>query len=68
MEWLIKIALLKDRFFLILLSFVKIGIIRVNGKQSDGFSFVIGLYKFECQLYLSKVKPIEVWLDEAGRA
>jgi len=68
MKWFINMSLLKDRFVLILLSFIKIGVIKVNGEQSDGISFVIGFHKFECQLYLSKVKPIKVILDEIGRA
>ena len=46
MKWFINMSLLKDRFVLILLSFIKIGVIKVNGEQSDGISFVIGFYKF----------------------
>tara|TARA_R100000781_G_scaffold86313_1_gene53125 strand:- start:692 stop:907 length:216 start_codon:yes stop_codon:yes gene_type:complete len=68
--WFLNIALLEDRFILILFNLLKIGIIRTNSEGFNGISIVLGLYKLELQINLSLVNDIKIkYKDyEAGRA
>ena len=68
--WFINLALLKDRFILILLNLFKLGIIKTNSPGFNGLSIVFGIYKLELQINLSLVKNIKVTYGEheAGRA
>ncbi len=70
MGWFINIALLEDRFILILFRLIKLGIIKTNSEGFNGISIVIGLYKLELQVNLSLVSDIKLkYRDyEAGRA
>ena len=70
MGWFINIALLEDRFILILFRLIKLGIIKTNSEGFNGLSIVIGLYKLELQVNLSLVSDIKLkYRDyEAGRA
>ena len=70
MGWVINIALLEDRFILILFRLIKLGIIKTNSEGFNGISIVIGLYKLELQVNLSLVSDIKLkYRDyEAGRA
>ena len=66
---LLKMFLLEDRFILILLSLIKIGLIRTKTDRMNGFSFVFGIASLECQVNLSNVKTgTKVKLNEFGRA
>ena len=68
--WLINIALLEDRFILILFNLLKFGIIRTNSDKFSGFSIVLGIYKMELQVNLSLIKNRIITLKsyESGRA
>ena len=68
--WFVNIALLEDRFILILFRLIKLGIIKTNSEGFNGISIVIGLYKLELQVNLSLVSDIKLkYRDyEAGRA
>ena len=70
MGWFINIALLEDRFILILFRLINLGIIKTNSEGFNGISIVIGLYKLELQVNLSLVSDIKLkYRDyEAGRA
>ena len=70
MGWFINIALLEDRFILILFRLIKLGIIKTTSAGFNGISIVIGLYKLELQVNLSVVSDIKLkYRDyEAGRA
>ena len=70
MGWLLKMFWLEDRFILILLRLIKIGFIRTKSRRMDGFSFVFGISKIECQINLSSVtnETTKVRADEIGRA
>ena len=57
---LISFALLKDRIILILLSFIKLGIIRTKSKGFSGISLVFGIWRIEMQLNISLVSGILV--------
>ena len=67
--WLINIALLEDRFILILLNLLKIGIIRTNSNKFSGFSIVLGIHRIELQVNLSIIKNRIITLKsyESGR-
>ena len=66
MKKLISIHLLDDRFMVILLRFVRIGIVRTNDSKFTGISIILGLFSIELQINLSKIK--KVMLDGYGRA
>ena len=70
MGWFINIALLEDRFILILFRLIKFGLIRTNKTGLNGFSIVFGISKIELQINLSKVDTIQIKYGkhEAGRA
>tara|TARA_B100000427_G_C15495104_1_gene589461 strand:- start:1462 stop:1674 length:213 start_codon:yes stop_codon:yes gene_type:complete len=70
MGWLLKMFLLEDRFILILLRLIKIGFVRTKSRRMNGFSFVFGISKIECQINLSSVKSgtTKVSANEVGRA
>ena len=55
---LISFALLEDRIILILLSFIKLGIIRTKSKGFSGISLVFGIWKIESQLNISLISDI----------
>ena len=68
--WLLNIALLEDRFIIILFSLFKFGIIRTKSERFSGLSMVVGFWKIELQINLSIVQSIKIKLNEyeAGRA
>jgi hypothetical protein len=66
MKKLISINLLDDRFIVILLRFIKFGIIRTKSDGFKGFSIVFGISKIELQVNLSKTE--KVVLDGYGKA
>jgi hypothetical protein len=68
MSKLVTIAWLDDRFMLILLSFIKIGMIRTNDSNFNGISVVFGLFNIELQINLSKIKKKQIYSHEYGRA
>ena len=68
MGWLIKIALLDDRFYVILLSLFRFGIIRTGNETLSGISLVFGVWKLELQTNLSIVTKRQITLREYGKA
>ena len=68
--WLLNIALLEDRFIIILFSLFKFGIIRTKSERFSGLSMVVGFWKIELQINLSIVQSIKIKFNEyeAGRA
>ena len=68
MGWLIKIALLDDRFYVILLSHIRIGIIKTSNETLSGISVVFGVWKLELQTNLSMVNKKRIKLRDYGRA
>ena len=68
--WLINIALLEDRFILILFNLFKIGIIRTHSDGFNGISIVLGIWKIEFQANISLVNDIKIRYNkhEAGNA
>ena len=68
MGWLIKIALLDDRFYVILLSHIRIGIIKTRNETLSGISLVFGVWKLELQTNLSMVSKKRIKLRDYGRA
>tara|TARA_Y100001963_G_scaffold107887_1_gene149149 strand:+ start:222 stop:434 length:213 start_codon:yes stop_codon:yes gene_type:complete len=65
---LISFALLEDRIILILLSFIKLGIIRTKSKGFSGISVVLGLWRIESQLNISLVSDILMEFKEYEKA
>ena len=68
MGWLISFALLKDRIIIILLSFVKLGIIRTKSKGFSGISLVFGIWRIEMQINMSLVSDILIEFKEYEKA
>ena len=68
--WIINIALLEDRFILILFNLFKIGIIRTRSDGFNGISIVLGIWKIEFQANISLVNDIKIRYNkhEAGNA
>ena len=68
--WFLNIALLEDRFIIILFSLFKFGIISTKSERFSGLSMVVGFWKIELQINLSIVQSIKIKLNEyeAGRA
>ena len=65
---LISFALLEDRIILILLSFIKLGIVRTNSKGFSGISIVFGIWKLETQFNVSVVKDILIEFKDYEKA
>ena len=65
---LLSLAWLDDRIIIILLSLIKLGIIRTKQKGFSGFSIVIGLWKLETQLNISYVSDILLEFKEYEKA
>ena len=65
---LISFALLKDRIILILLSFIKLGIVRTNSKGFSGISIVFGIWRIETQFNISLVSDIKIEFKEYEKA
>ena len=68
MGWLINFALLEDRIILILLNFIKLGIVRTKSKRFSGISVVFGIWKLETQFNISIVKDILMEFKEYEKA
>ena len=68
MGWLINIALLKDRFYLILFKLFRFGIVRTQDETMNGISIVFGIWKLELQTNLSIVTKRQITLREYGKA
>ena len=65
---LISFALLEDRIIIILLSFVKLGIIRTKSKGFSGISLVFGIWRIEMQINMSLVSDILIEFKEYEKA
>ena len=70
MGWLINFALLEDRIILILFRFFKLGIIRTKSLSFSGISIVIGVWRYELQVNLSRVNDIKINFEnhDTGKA
>ena len=68
MNKVLTIAWFDNKFVVILLSFIKLGIIRTNDENFNGISLVFGLFNIELQINLSKVKKKQVYINEYGKA
>ena len=68
MGWLLNIALLKDRFYIILFKLFRFGIIRTNDKTMNGISLVFGIWKLELQTNISIINKKEITFRDYGRA
>lgn len=68
MNKVLTIAWFDNKFVVILLSFIKLGIIRTNDENFNGISLVFGLFNIELQINLSKVKKKQVYIHEYGKA
>ena len=68
MKKLLNISLQDDKIIVILLRFIKLAVARTNSKTFSGYSIVLGIWKIDFQLNISKVKDIKVKFDEYGRA
>ena len=68
MSKLITFALLEDRIILILLSFIKLGIIKTKSNRFSGLSVVFGIWKIEFQFNISLVQDIKIRLNPDGQA
>ena len=65
---IISFALLEDRIMLILLSLVKLGIVRTKSKGFSGISVVFGIWRIETQINISLVSDILVEFKEYEKA
>jgi|TARA_R110000824_G_scaffold38267_9_gene117066 hypothetical protein len=65
---LLKIALLDDRLYIILLRLFRFGIIKTHSKNLNGISIVLGFWKIEFQTNLSLVNKTKINLRDYGRA
>jgi|2_EtaG_2_1085320.scaffolds.fasta_scaffold33571_2 hypothetical protein len=65
---LISFALLEDRIILILLRFIKLGIIRTKSKGFSGVSIVFGIWRIEMQINMSLVSDILIEFKEYEKA
>ena len=68
MNKVLTIAWFDNKFVVILLSFIKLGIIRTNDENFNGISLVFGLFNIELLINLSKVKKKQVYINEYGIA
>tara|TARA_Y100001963_G_C6754012_1_gene435732 strand:+ start:184 stop:396 length:213 start_codon:yes stop_codon:yes gene_type:complete len=65
---LISFALLEDRIILILLSFIKLGIIRTKSRGFSGISIVFGIWRIESQFNISLVSNILIEFKDYEQA
>ena len=65
---IINFALLEDRIILILLSLIKIGIVRTKSKGFSGISIIFGVWRIETQLNISLVSDILIKFKDYERA
>jgi hypothetical protein len=65
---IINFALLEDRIILILLSLIKIGIVRTKSKGFSGISIIFGVWRIETQFNISLVSDILIKFKDYERA
>ena len=66
--WFVNVALLEDRFILILFKLFKIGIINTSQTGSNGVSIVLGIWRIESQFNISLIKKIIINEKDYGHA